>query len=111
MPEVQAGRHAEVWVPEGQRRVGVRLPEPRVSAHPRSPDSPVDPVPRPVDPLIQSLDAERRRRGITHQELGDLCGMKRQQVSRLFAGSDPRISSFRRVAEAMGLSLGIFLEP
>jgi DNA-binding phage protein len=37
--------------------------------------------------------------------------MKRQQVSRLFAGSDPRISSFRRVAEAMGLSLGIFLEP
>jgi len=37
--------------------------------------------------------------------------MKRQQVSRLLTGSDPRISSLRRVADALGLSLGIFLEP
>jgi len=37
--------------------------------------------------------------------------MKRQQVSRLFAGNDPRLSTVQRVAEALGLRVGIVLTP
>ncbi len=61
--------------------------------------------------MIQALDAERLRRGLSHRQLGEMCGMKRQQVSRLLAGNDPRLSTVRRVASALGMKLGILLAP
>ena len=110
MPQVQAEQHAEIRVPEGQGRLGVRLPEPRVSIHAGHPHPAPTADPQPNE-LIRSLDSERLRRGLTHREIGEMCGMKRQQVSRLFAGNDPRLSTVQRVAEALGLRVGIVLTP
>jgi len=97
---------------EGQGRLGVRLPEPAVhdlDLHPADP--PVAAVPDPPDSLIQALDRARERQGLSHRELAELCGMKRQQISRFFGSNDPRLSTVRKVAAALGFDLGVTLAP
>jgi transcriptional regulator with XRE-family HTH domain len=48
----------------------------------------------------------RKAKGITQTELADRCGTTQQQIARIENGSvDPRLSTLRRVADALGCEL------
>jgi len=69
--------------------------------------------PRRHDPVMEMVRERMERSGMTLQELGEKMGYSpksaRQGASQFLRSGDPQISSLRRFAEAMGISLQTLL--
>lgn len=56
----------------------------------------------PQERFAQNLRAERLRRGLSQEALGDACGLHRTEVSLLERGGrEPRLSTIVRLARAL----------
>lgn len=61
-----------------------------------------------VDPLIRQLRERRHRRGVPPYILAELSGVCFQAVYKVEAGDrDPRLSTLRRLADALGCDLAL----
>jgi transcriptional regulator with XRE-family HTH domain len=61
--------------------------------------------------FAQNLRAERQRRGLSQEALGDACGLHRTEVSLLErALRDPRLSTITRLARALGIPAAALLD-
>lgn len=69
---------------------------------------------RHEDPVMSVVTRYVERSGLTYQEIGERMGYgpasARQSVSQFLRTGDPRISSLRRFAEAMGIRLQTLLK-
>jgi transcriptional regulator with XRE-family HTH domain len=56
----------------------------------------------PLEQFASNLRAERERRGLTQEALGQACGLHRTEISLLErAGREPRLSTIVKVARAL----------
>lgn len=66
------------------------------------------------DPVMQVVREKLEASGMTYQELGEKMGYKpasaRQGVNQFLGAGDPRISSLRRFADALGISVARLLK-
>ncbi len=64
-------------------------------------------------PLIAArIKRARKTKGLSHDQLGDLCGMYRQNLIKLEQGRHrPRLGTLVRISEATGRSVDWFLDP
>jgi len=59
--------------------------------------------------FASNLKRERERQGLSMRELGRRCGMAGSEISRMEGGSDPRLSTMRRVAQGLGVRISELL--
>ena len=65
----------------------------------------------PREQFARNLRAQRLRRGLSQEALGDACGLHRTEVSLLErAGRDPRLSTITRLAHALGVPAAALLD-
>lgn len=78
--------------------------------HPPQPDD-GDPVPNELQALFgNNLRAARIAHNLTHQELADRAGFKRQYVSRIEAGQlNVTLDTMKRLAAALGQDVSAML--
>lgn len=58
------------------------------------------------DTVRQTVKTTMKERGLTHQELADLTGLERANVTRLLSGTVGKIpENWQRVLDALGLQL------
>lgn len=64
-------------------------------------------------PLIAArIKRARKTRGLSHDRLGELCGMYRANLIKLEQGRHrPRLATLERISEATGRSVDWFLDP
>ena len=57
--------------------------------------------------LVEKLDAERERQGLTKEQLARRCGLPGASVRRLFSEEvcDVKVSTLEKIAKALGASL------
>lgn len=61
--------------------------------------------------LGTNLRAARERLGLTQEQVAERCGVHFTEISRIEAGKrDPRVSTLRRLAEAVEVKPGELLE-
>lgn len=66
------------------------------------------------DPVMEAVRKRVEKAGLSYQVIGEGMGFSRssarQAVSQFLRSGDPRISSLRRFAKAMGISLQTLLK-
>ncbi len=61
--------------------------------------------------LGSNLKAARLERGLTQEDVSMLSGVHETEISRIEAGKrDPRVSTVRKLAKAVGVRPGVLLE-
>jgi transcriptional regulator with XRE-family HTH domain len=62
--------------------------------------------------IADQVAAERKARGLSQQELADLCGTTQSAIARLESGGrPPRIDTLLRIANALDCELAVELRP
>jgi len=63
-------------------------------------------------PLSQTLRRERRRAGLTQEELAEAAGVGINTIRRIEQGEieEPRVSTLRKLADALGIRVRDLLE-
>jgi transcriptional regulator with XRE-family HTH domain len=62
--------------------------------------------------IADEVAEQRRTRGLSQQELADLCGTTQSAIARLEAGGrPPRIDTLLRIANALDCELDVRLRP
>jgi transcriptional regulator with XRE-family HTH domain len=62
--------------------------------------------------IADGVAEQRRARGLSQQELADLCGTTQSAIARLEAGGrPPRIDTLLRIANALDCELDVRLRP
>jgi len=59
--------------------------------------------------MVRTLDGERRRQGLTKEQLAEKCGMLSTSVRRIFSAKDPnvKLSTLCKMASALGARIEI----
>ena len=64
--------------------------------------------------LIERINKERKRQGISYRDLAELCGYKREQMNQvaIVLGHKvvPRVDTLLKIMNALGLTLTITLK-
>ena len=64
--------------------------------------------------LIERIDKERKRQGLSYRDLAELCGYKREQMNQVAVVFGhkvvPRIDTLLKLMKPLGLTLVITLE-
>ena len=64
--------------------------------------------------LIERINKERKRQGISYRDLAELCGYKREQMNQvaIVLGHKvvPRVDTLLKIMNALGLTLAITLK-
>jgi transcriptional regulator with XRE-family HTH domain len=62
--------------------------------------------------IADDVAAQRKARGLSQQELADLCGTTQSSIARLESGGrPPRIDTLLRIANALDCELAVELRP
>lgn len=109
---MSGGSGSAARVLEDPRGLRIHLREARVSASLRDPDAEVHHQGPTRDPLIELLDDIRKKKCLSLADLADLCGMKRQQLSRILNGKTPSpgLKTLRALCVALDLDLALILK-
>jgi putative transcriptional regulator len=63
----------------------------------------------PVTPLAAFIKRARKEAGLTQQDLSNLSGVGHRTLAAIESGSDPKVSSLQKLADALGESTDAML--